>query len=266
MNYGTTPESLKDEIIADYRENGFVHIPGVIAPEEVEPFYDAIQGFSESVRSREGDVQVKDLEVFTQLVNFWPENEAIRKLTFHPNISAIAEKLAGVPLRLWHDHVLIKQPGISKPTSFHQDQPFWPHAESPNSLSAWVALCDVPVERGCMTFLPGSHGLTELPTQSTRDETVLFEASPELKWSQRITVPLKAGDCTFHHSRCAHMATPNLTDDPRVAHVIIFMDRATTYSGKKHVVTDPLGLQPGEPLDGDLFPAVDTFADRVSAS
>jgi phytanoyl-CoA hydroxylase len=59
------------------------------------------------------------------------------------------------------------------------------------------------------------------------------------------------------------MATPNLTDDPRVAHVIIFMDDVTTYSGKGHVVTDPLGLDPGGLLSGDLFPAVSSFADLI---
>jgi phytanoyl-CoA hydroxylase len=264
MPYKTTPDSLSDDALQSFRTNGFVHIPGVIAEDEVTGYYDAIQTFSEGIRPQTGEHdRVKDHDVFTQLVNFWPENEGIRKLTFHPNIAAIAEKLAGVPLKLWHDHVLIKQPGKSAPTSYHQDQPFWPHDNSPNSLSAWVALCVVPVEKGCMTFLPGSHRHTDLPTQSTRNEEVMFKACPDLRWSQRITVPLKAGDCTFHHSRCAHMATPNLTDDPRVAHVIIFMDGTTTYSGKGHVVTDPLGLDPGDPMNGDLFPAVSSFADLI---
>jgi len=264
MSYQTTPENLTEESIQAYRENGFIHIPGIIAREEVAGFYDAIQSFSESMRSKKDEnTHVKDHEVFTQLVNFWPENEAIRRLTFHPNIGAVAERLSGVPLRLWHDHVLIKQPKKSNPTAFHQDQPFWPHDHSSNSLSAWVALCDVPVERGCMTFLPGSQRVTDLPPQSTRDESVMFDACPDFKWSQRVTVPLKAGDCTFHNSRCAHMATPNVTDDPRVAHVIIFMDRTTTYSGKAHIVTNPLNLQVGDLLDGDLFPAVDEFAGRI---
>jgi hypothetical protein len=50
------------------------------------------------------------------------------------------------------------------------------------------------------------------------------------------------------------MATPNMTDDPRVAHVVIYMDAGTTYAGRGHVVTDPLGLAPGAPLDHPLFP------------
>jgi ectoine hydroxylase-related dioxygenase (phytanoyl-CoA dioxygenase family) len=65
-----------------------------------------------------------------------------------------------------------------------------------------------------------------------------------------------AGDATFHHGRCPHMATPNLSADKRVAHVVIFMPAETLYSGAGHVVTDPLGLKAGDQLDGELFPRV----------
>jgi phytanoyl-CoA hydroxylase len=259
----TRPDDLTDETIVSYREHGFVHIPGILAEEEIAPFHDAIQSFSEEIRQANEHKAVRDHEVFTQLVNFWPEHEAIRQLTFHPNIGAVAQKLAGVKLRLWHDHVLIKQPGKSSPTSFHQDQPFWPHDNAGHSLSAWIALCDVPAERGCMSFIPGSQRHTDLPPQSTRDESVLFDTCPELRWEPRVMVPLKAGDCTFHHSRCAHMANPNSTDEPRVAHVIIFTDITTTYSGKGHLVTDPLDLATGDRLEGEMFPPVDEFGKSV---
>jgi ectoine hydroxylase-related dioxygenase (phytanoyl-CoA dioxygenase family) len=74
-----------------------------------------------------------------------------------------------------------------------------------------------------------------------------------------VTIPLRAGDCTFHHARCAHMATPNYTDDPRVAHIVIFIDAAATYVKQPHVVTDPLGLQEGQVIEGELFPRVADF-------
>ena len=43
-------------------------------------------------------------------------------------------------------------------------------------------------------------------------------------------------------------------DLARFAHVVIYMDEATTYSGTEHVVTDPLGLTAGDRLAGDAFP------------
>jgi hypothetical protein len=41
-----------------------------------------------------------------------------------------------------------------------------------------------------------------------------------------------------------------------VAHVVIFIDQTTTYRKQHHVVTDPLKLEDGVLLEGELFPEV----------
>lgn len=251
----TTPETLTDGQIEDYRNNGFVRIPGIISPEEAAHFHAAALKFA-SVGT-----PLSDRAIFQQLVNVWTQDEAMKALTLHPNVARVAEKLAGVRLRLWHDQILIKKPRNEAPTEWHQDQPYWPHQDSAHPISCWIALCDVPVERGCMTFIPGSQKRTELPAQNLADANSLFSICPELMWDERVTVPLKAGDCTFHHGRCAHMATPNFTDDPRVAHVVIFMDADTKFSGRPHVVTQPLALTASETIEGPLFPRVADYAD-----
>ena len=233
-----------------YRAQGFVPIRGILSPEEAAHFYTAAMDFMDA------HPPGYDLPIFDQFVNVWQGSDAMKALTLHPRIAEVATALAGEPLRLWHDQILTKKPHNNAATEFHQDQPYWPHADGPHPISCWIALCDVPVEKGCMTFLPGSQKRTDLPAQSLADDRSLFDICPELEWGERITVPLKAGDCTFHHGRCAHMATANFTDDPRVAHVVIFMPRTTTYSGAAHVVTDPLGLKIGDPLAGELFPDV----------
>jgi ectoine hydroxylase-related dioxygenase (phytanoyl-CoA dioxygenase family) len=248
-----TPDNL-EQAISFYRDHGFVRVREMLSQEEAAHFRNAALEYSQSADSYASS------EIFQQLVSVWQDDETLRALTLSKRIGNVAERLAGVPLRLWHDHLLIKQPGKSKATEFHQDQPYWPHENSTQPISCWIALQNVPVERGCMTFLPGSHRRVDLPAQSLNDDKSLFGICPELQWSERVTVPLRAGDCTFHHGRCAHMATPNFTDEARVAHVIIFMDEATKFSGKPHVVTNPLELKVGAPLDGELFPRVADFA------
>lgn len=250
----TTPESLSERTISEFRRNGFVHIPGIISKDEAAGFAKAALDLQRKHVANQ--TANSDQAVFTQMVNVWRENDAMKDLTFHPNISAIATKLAGVPLRLWHDQTLIKKPHNNAPTEFHQDQPYWPHADSPHPISAWIALVDVPVEKGCMTFIPGAQKRTDLPAQNLGDPRSLMTLCPDLEWEPRVTLPLKAGDCTFHHGRCPHMATPNFTDDPRVAHVVIFIDRTTSYRKQHHVVTDPLDLEDGVLLEGELFPEV----------
>lgn len=246
----TTAQSLAPALIEAYRRDGFVHVPRIIGPERIARFHDAALAFARQHQSRSNS------QVFSQHVNAWRDDETMRELTLDRNLAEVAEVLAGVDLRLWHDQILVKEPHNEVATEFHQDQPYWPHEESPSPISAWIALCDVPVERGCMTFLPGSHTRTDLSAQNLHDAQSLFTICPELRWQRRVTVPLRAGDCTFHHGRCAHMATPNFTDTPRVAHVVIFMDATTRFSGRNHVCTTPLNLRPGDPLDGELFPRV----------
>ena len=247
----TTAADISDEVVQRYQHEGFAHISAVITGEQAARFHAAALELASRMAS------LHKGPIFTQLVNVWREDPTLSQLTLDPNIGAIAEKLAGVHLRLWHDQVLIKQPHNQAPTEFHQDQPYWPHANSSQPISAWIALCDVPVERGCMTFIPGSHTRTELPMQNLSDHASLFTICPDLTWAPRVTVPLKAGDCTFHHGRTAHMATANMTDDPRVAHVVIYVDAVTTFTGRRHVVTERLDLQPGSELTGELFPKVD---------
>lgn len=105
-----------------------------------------------------------------------------------------------------------------------------------------------------MTFISDAHARSDLRPQNLLDKGDLMSLWPELAWHERVTIPLKVGDCTFHHGLCPHMATPNETDQARFAHINIYMDAAITYTGAKHVITDPLQLTVGVPLDGPLFP------------
>jgi phytanoyl-CoA hydroxylase len=237
------------DIVETYRRDGFVHVPAVLDAEQVTQCREAALRLSTTM-----EAQRYKGEPFTQLVNVWRHDERMAALTTSSRIATLAETLAGVPLRLWHDQVLIKQPKTSGATEFHLDAPYWPHAGAGSWVTAWIALVDVPVERGCMTFVPGSHRFDEFANVDIEDPSALFEAMPQLTWKPRVTVPLRAGDLTFHHGTCAHAATPNLTDVPRVAHAVIYMDDGTRYSGAPHVVTDALDLRRGEPLDGEPFP------------
>ena len=242
--------TLRPELVEAYRKDGFVRVRGVLDPAEVERFRVAAKEFLEAHRT---ESYSRDA-VFTQLVNVWKNDATIRELTLHRRVGRVAEQLAGVPVRIWHDHMLVKEPHNEVATEFHQDRPYWPHAGETPSLSAWIALVDVPPERGCMTFLPGTQTLSGFRPQNLHDEEDLFAVAPELRWYHRTTVPLRAGDCTFHSSYTGHMALPNRTDLARLAHVIAFMDAETRYAGTPHVVTDPLGLAAGDVLDGPTFP------------
>jgi phytanoyl-CoA hydroxylase len=242
---------ITEDLIQSYRARGFCRVRGIISKEEAAEFREAAINLT---KTRKGSWD--DTPTFTQRVNAWQSDETLRRLTFHPNVGAVATKLTGKPLRLWHDHILIKEPKNKAPTFFHQDLPYWPHPRTGVNISCWVALCDVPVERGCMSFIPGSFRRQDLTWQNLTDGRSLFSMWPELEYEERVTLPLRAGDCTFHDGLCAHMANANVTEEPRVALSVIMMGRDTRFVKKGHIVTDPLNLADGQLLEGELFPDV----------
>lgn len=239
-----TPEQIESDA-----HHGFVHLQGVLDADEVSRYRDAAARATTSLTPlNEGD------PIFTQIVNVWQQDEILRELTLSPRLAALAGQLAGVPLRLWHDHLLVKPPHNGAPTEFHQDAPYWPYLDGQHALSVWVALVDVPVERGCMSFLPGSHTRRGIRATNLADARDLFEAVPDLAWEPRVTVPLRAGDVTFHSGYTAHAASANATAEFRYAHVVIYTDRDTRYSGAPHVCTDGQGIAVGDLLPDALFP------------
>jgi len=240
---------LSEAVVQSYRRNGFVQLRSVLTPEEVERFAGAARS-----SYRDGQALRADNPTFKQVVNVWQHDDVLRDLTFHPRLAAAATELADIPLRLWHDQLLMKKPHNGAATEYHQDAPYWPHADVRHCLSAWVALVDVPLERGCMTFMPGQQDRRDIRAVDLTDRTDLFEAAEDLTYQPRVTIPLRAGDVTFHNGYTPHTANANDTDEVRLAHVVVYVDRQVTYTGARHVCTDPLGLRQGEPLPDEHFP------------
>ena len=249
MTTSLTGPTLSAEQITSYRDNGFLHVKGVLSPDEVNRYRTAAARAYDDLDSLD-----PGNHMFRQIVQVWKSDPTLRDLTMSALLASLATQLAGMPIRLWHDQLLIKKPHNHTPTEFHQDAPYWPHAGSRHQVSAWVALVDVPVERGCMTFIPGSHHRRDLRAIDLTDSTDLFSAAPDLVYEPRVTVPLRAGDCTFHNGYLAHTANANDTDEFRFAMVNIYVDAAATFDGRPHVCTSELGLQVGQALPDAEFP------------
>ena len=91
---------------------------------------------------------------------------------------------------------------------------------------------------------------------ATSDQDGWKREIPALEWSPTLTIPLRAGDATFHHGMTFHRAGTNQTDQWRAAHVIIFINADATYTGRRHIVTDPLNLEVGSLPPDDVFPTL----------
>ena len=85
----------------------------------------------------------------------WTEVDAIGRLARDSRVPAIAAALMATPrVRLYHDHVLVKEGGTAQRTPWHQDQPYY--NVDGRGVSAWIPVDPVPAA-GSLELLAGSH-------------------------------------------------------------------------------------------------------------
>lgn len=252
---------LTEEQIANYQESGYVQVDNVLNLNEVEE----LRIYLEQVMNNQGQRSVQTsgngaayYKVLNQRVNTWRDHGGMAKFVLSQRLAGIANQLIGNKgIRLFHDHALLKMPQDSKETPWHQDYPYWPMKDS-GALSIWLTLDDVDEQNGCMKFLPKSHKLKDLKPVSLVDAHDIFKDAKGhgkvLDKEKAVTVPLKAGSCTFHDGLTFHSAYSNQTDNPRRVLAIIFMPDGTIFNGKPHPTVNDLDFQEGELLAGGLFP------------
>jgi len=86
----------------------------------------------------------------------WQENEHYRRFIFGSALAAIAGRLMqSRSVRLYHDHMLTKEPGTRQRTPWHQDQPYY-NIDGRQNASFWIPVD--PVDRAAtLELVAGSH-------------------------------------------------------------------------------------------------------------
>jgi len=86
----------------------------------------------------------------------WRDNEDYRRFIIDSPLAETAGRLMrSSTARLYHDHMLTKEPGTRQPTPWHQDQPYYNIAGSQNA-SFWIPVDPVNRE-STLEFVAGSH-------------------------------------------------------------------------------------------------------------
>ena len=75
--------------------------------------------------------------------------------------------------RIFHDHILVKEPGNSVVTPWHQDQPYY-LCEGEQTVSFWVPLDYIPRDRS-IEYIAGSHAWDKNFKPQRFDGSDLFE-------------------------------------------------------------------------------------------
>ena len=148
---------LSDELIQSFRRDGAVCVRGAFSADEVAMLE---QGIERNLAdpSERAIVASRDDDAGRFVEDFcnWGRIPEFERLIRESDAAAIAGELMGSErVRLYHDHMLVKEAGTRQPTPWHQDQPYYNISGSQN-CSFWIPVD--PVSRAStLEFVAGSH-------------------------------------------------------------------------------------------------------------
>lgn len=258
------------QALADqYRADGCVVVRGLFSPDEVETVRQGIaRNLAEpgplfGVASRDDDPG-RFVEDFCN----WQRIPEYRAIAFDsPAADVAAALMGGSTVRLFHDHLLVKEPGTRQPTPWHQDQPYY-NVDGWDNCSMWMPVDPVPAE-STLEFWAGSHrGGWLMPRTFLTEQAAWFPEGtlaelPDIeadRGSYDIRIwALEPGDAVFFHMLTAHHAYGVNGHDRRRAFSLRFLGDDATHAPRPWRTSPPFEgladeLAAGAPMVHPLFP------------
>lgn len=166
-------------------------------------------------------------------------------------------------VQLFHDHVLVKEPGTTKPTPWHTDGPYY-FVEGRQTVSFWSPLD--PVREATLRCVAGSH-IWEKDVLPTRwlsqtdfypgDHDFIPVPDPEAEGMRVLEWQMEPGDAVAFHFRTLHGARGNTADTRRRAFSLRLVGDDARYVDRPGPTSPPFpghGMHPGQRLREDWFP------------
>jgi ectoine hydroxylase-related dioxygenase (phytanoyl-CoA dioxygenase family) len=161
---------LPQQICTDYQRDGAVVLRGVLTPHEVQRLAEGIEHNLAHPRARAwGACAADDPGRFVEDFCTWQHNPAYRDILCQSALPAVSAQLTGSrEIRLYHDHLLVKEAGTRQPTPWHQDQPYY-NVSGRQNVSFWIPVDPVPLASS-LRFVAGSHAGTWYMPRTFRDQ------------------------------------------------------------------------------------------------
>lgn len=255
---------VTSEHIESFQREGVTVIRGLFA-DHVETLRAGVQAnmdapgpyASENERTGETGRFFDDYCNWTRIPEF---GEVIRD----PTVIDAAAALMGSPyVQMFHDHVLVKEPGTSMATPWHSDGPYY-FVEGRQTISFWVPLDRV--DDASLRCVAGSH-LWEKDILPTRwaSETAFFEGDympvpdPEAEGMTIREWHMEPGDAVAFHYRTLHGARGNTSDTRRRAFSLRLVGDDARFVERPGATSPPFpghDMVAGQRLREDWFPVL----------
>lgn len=181
-------------------------------------------------------------------------------------VAAVAgDLMQSARVQVFHDHVLVKEPGTSKPTPWHQDGPYY-FVAGRQTVSFWSPMD--PVTDATLRCVAGSHRWPRqvLPTRwlaetsfYPNDSDWMPVPDPDAEGMDIREWALEPGDAVAFDFLTLHGARGNTTQNRRRAFSLRLVGEDARYVERPGRTSPPYpghGMQAGQRLREDWFPVL----------
>ena len=255
---------VTDKMVEDFQRDGAVLVKG-LWKDWVEPLRAGIERNmtepgpygAENLKPGEGGRFFDDYCNWTRI----PEFETVIKGS---DVAQVAAKLMGsTRVQMFHDHVLVKEPGTSKPTPWHQDGPYY-FVQGRQTVSFWSPMD--PVKEASLRCVAGSHRWEKevLPTRWLAETSFYPDSDkympvpdPDAEGMRVLEWQMEPGDAVAFDYRTLHGARGNTTSSRRRAFSLRLLGDDARYVTRPGRTSPPFpghDMVEGQVLRQDWFP------------
>jgi ectoine hydroxylase-related dioxygenase (phytanoyl-CoA dioxygenase family) len=266
-------ERVSDQMVQDFQRDGAVCIRQLLRPDEIALLREGIEAnlAAPSPRAKVASKPDDPGRFFEDFCN-WQHIPQYERFIHEAPLASVAQRLmASNTVRLYHDHLLVKEPGTRQRTPWHQDQPYY-NIEGLQNISMWIPV-DPVLRAATLEFVAGSHkgpwlmprtfmdhqakwfpegSLADLPdVQAARDQF------PIVGWG------IESGDLVCFHMLTLHAAAGVEGASRRRVFSVRFLGDDIRHAPRRWATSPefpglPDELPAGAPMAHALFPLMPT--------
>ena len=150
-------QKVDSEAIKIYNETGVIYIPDTLNAEEIECIKNGIEWNLQNLSAMAKVASPEsDAGLFIEDFCTWQDNPYYKQIIFDSPLAAIAGVLMqSNQVRLYYDHMLIKEPYTQTITPWHQDLPYY-NINGMQNCSFWIPI-DPVFRESTLELVSGSH-------------------------------------------------------------------------------------------------------------
>ncbi len=256
------------QIEGDYQRDGVVCVRQAFTKDDVARAQEAIETNLASLSPLAKRASSSDDGAFVEDFCSWSRIPVMERFIRESPAAEIAAELThSTTIRLYHDHVLLKEPGTRQRTPWHQDQPYY-NVDGHQNASMWFPVDPVP-RSSTLEFIAGTHrgpwfmprtfldGHASWFPEGTLAEIPDYTADPE-RWPV-LGWELEPGDAVFFNMLTVHGAGGVKGPHRRRVISVRFLGDDMVHAPRPWTTSPPFldleeEIEVGTPMNHDLFP------------